>query len=218
MVVPVENGDGQAMDGRTNGAPPPNNMLPNKDPSPAAMDLISFESEEKLKASVKVVAECKAGAKGLTLFRDDKDCYYLLAKGEDTKIPAGTHIGGIGGGCFVPYDGDTKRCVRWQLPLGDKTLVQLAKGASEGEGESAKGPPKVISGTLYAIARDIEASATAPPKLTSYGSLIPAGTAGRHHYMFEFPDDHEKHKKMMFQPTPGTVTVTLVVLARWLLG
>ena len=177
-------------------------------PPEEAMGLVTFESEETLKASVKVVAECKSHGKGLTLLRDEKECYYLMAKGEDMKVSSGTQVGGVGGGHFIPYDG-TKRCVQWRLPLGDKTVIQLAKGAADGDGEpeSAKAAPKIITGTLYAITRDIEDAATSPPKLTSYGALIPSGSAGRHQYLFEFPEDHEMHNKMMFQPSPGALPV-----------
>ena len=141
-------------------------------PPEEAMGLITFMSKEKLKSSAKVVAECKSHGKGLTLLRDDKDCFYLLAKAEDTKVPSGTQLGGIGGGHFLPYDG-AKRRIRWQLPLGDKTVIQLTKG-SDGDVEpqaaaSSKSPPKVLTGTLYAIARDIADAATSP-KLTSYGA------------------------------------------------
>jgi hypothetical protein len=189
-----EDGNGESKDGR----------LGSGDPGPEleAEGLITHESEDKLKAVAKVVAECKTG-KGLTLLRDDKEQYYLLAKGEDMKVPSNTTLGSIGGGHFIPHDG-TKRCVLWKLPHGDKTLVQVHQSSGEDDAKDSKAP-KITTGTLYAIARDIEQRSTPPIKLTSYGNLIPAGTAGRQQYLFEYPEGHEKHKAMMFQPSQGAL-------------
>ena len=54
-------------------------------------------------------------------------------------------------------------------------------------------------GTLYSTAKTLENKAA--PKglslsITDYGKLIPEGAAGNHHYTFQFPDDHPKHKAM----------------------
>lgn len=171
-----------------------------------ATGLVFFESEDKLKATVKVTAECRSCDKAVHVLKDEKDNFYLLAKGDDYIVPAGAHLGGLGGGHMLPLEADCKRCVPWSFPQGDRTLVQLAKNIGEGEpdgqGKEAKGP-KFVTGTLYAIVRDIEATAMAPPKLTSFGSLIPCGTAGRRQYSFEVPEDHEKHEKLAFVPAPG---------------
>jgi hypothetical protein len=194
---PAAEPDGE--DGSENTKDP--RLVVGTNPDTVAEGLVTHDSEEALKASVKVVAECKA-IKGLTMLRDEKDQYWLLSQGEDMKLLANTVLGSVGGGHFIPYDG-TKRCILWQLPLGDKTLVQLTQGPSEGD-EPKTG--KFTVGTLYTIAKDIESKATSSIKLTSYGSLLPAGIAGKHQYLFEFPDDHEKHTKMMFQPSAGATT------------
>jgi len=77
-------------------------------------------------------------------------------------------------------------------------------GGNDADADNAQAQQKFTSGTLYAIARELEASASAPPKMTAFGKLTPAGTAGRHQYVFEFPEDHEKHEATAFVPSaPG---------------
>jgi hypothetical protein len=166
-------------------------------------ELVVHESEETLKATTKITAECKSGHRSVHILKDDKDVFYLVARADDEVLPVGTHIGGVGGGTVLPAENDVKRCWRWSLPAGDKTWVQLSRTANTEDGES-KGP-KFSGGTLYAIVRELEASMAAPPKMTSFGQLTPAGVAGRHQYTFEFPEDKEGHQAMAFVPTPPSL-------------
>ena len=87
------------------------------------------------------------------------------------------------------------------MPRNDKTFVQMQRAASE-EGDQAS--KKITSGTLYSIARDIEASGAKPPKLTCFGELRPVGTAGRHQYEFQFPRDSDQRERMAFVPSAGS--------------
>ena len=163
-------------------------------------ELVTYASEEELRAKVTISHSTKAVDKSLTLFKDAKESYYLMSA-KERVLNMGTHLGGIGGGSLLPEDPEAKRCWPWALPDGDKTWVQLNRAASEGE-DGTKAP-KVISGTLYAICREIETNGTGPPKLTSFGNLIPSGTAGRHEYRFEVPRDHERHERLSFVVMPG---------------
>lgn len=169
------------------------------------VELGTYESEEALKAQVKIVAECKSTDKAVHMLKDEKETFYLVAKGDDYIVAPGLHLGGVGGGHVIPRDADNKRCWPWSFPQGDKTLVQLASptATEEEEAKDAKGT-KFITGTLYAIARDLEAKSAVAPKLTSFGGLLPAGTAGRHQYVFECPEDDEKHEQLAFYPSPGS--------------
>ena len=49
------------------------------------------------------------------------------------------------------------------------------------------------------MAKPLETSASkkaSPLTLTSYGKVEPNGTAGKHGYTFEFPDEHPRHSPM----------------------
>ena len=170
------------------------------DQEPVSPDLSTYESEESLKSKVNITHTAKAIDRSITLMKDDKENYFILAA-KDCVLNMGAHLGGVGGGSVVAEDTDSHRCWPWCLPKGDKTWVQCNRSAAEGEEKSA---PKVVAGTLYSIVRDLEAGATGPPKLSSFGALLPAGTAGRHEYRFEHPRDVEQHEKLAFVPSPGT--------------
>ena len=76
------------------------------------------------------------------------------------------------------------------LPEGDKTYVQLATS----EDSDSKAKPKV--GTFYVVVKSLEKAAAkqgTPLTLTSYGKVEAKGTAGKHGFGFEFPDNHPKH-------------------------
>jgi hypothetical protein len=162
------------------------------------MELVSFESLDNLKATCNIVSTAKGIDKSLTLLKDDKEAFYIMSS-KDAVLNVGSLIGGIGGGSALPEDPCAKKCWPWDLPQGDKTWVQVARAAADGADEAK---PKVVAGTLYSQAREIEASATGPPKLTSFGKLIPSGTAGRHAYSMEHPQDAPEHEKLAFTPTP----------------
>lgn len=172
---------------------------PNEDPTAKAAELVEYDSEEVLRANVRIVAETKSAYKSIHLLRDDKEVFYLVARADDEVLPIGTHLGGVGGGTVLDADVGQKRCFPWRFAEGDKTWVQLNRVASEDDSSKA---PKFSGGTLYSIVRELEANAPAPPKLTAFGQLTPSGAAGRHQYVFEFPEDHEKHKAVAFVPTP----------------
>jgi len=162
------------------------------------MELVSFDSLDNLKATCNIVSTAKGIDKSLTLLKDDKEAFYIMSS-KDAVLNVGSVIGGIGGGSVLPEDPCAKRCWPWDLPQGDKTWVQVARAAADGADEAK---PKVVAGTLYSQAREIEATATGPPKLTSFGNLVPSGTAGRHAYSLEHPRDDPEHEKLAFTPTP----------------
>jgi hypothetical protein len=175
-------------------------------------ELVTYAIEEELRAKVTISHSAKAVDKSITLFKDAKESYYLVSA-KERVLNMGTHLGGIGGGSLLAEDPEAKRCWPWALPDGDKTWVQLNRPAAEGE-DAAKTAPKVSSGTLYALSREIEANSTGPPKLTSFGNLIPSGTPGRHEYRFEFPRDHERHEKLSFVVMPGPMRKKGLITSR----
>ena len=183
-----------------------------------AADLATFESEESLRSAVKIVAEAKSAHKAVHLLKDDKDVYYLVARSDDVALPVGTYLGGVGGGAVLAADAGQKRCFVWRFPEGDKTWVQLSRTVDEEATKDGPKPAKFSSGALYAIVRELEASAAAPPKMTSFGQLTPAGTAGRHHYVFEIPEDHESHKSVAYVPSPPQTNPKAALQANNFLG
>ncbi len=172
-----------------------------------SVDLPIFESEKALKASAKIVGEAKALEKNIQIFKDDKEQAYLVSKVDEVILHVGTCLGSIGGGVILKPDEDSKRCWDWTFPSGDKSLVQLARVALDDD-VASKGP-KYQSGTLYAIVRDIESTSATPPKLTSFGALLPSGAVGRHEYLFEHPRTSEKHEPLAFVPTAGGLNPSL---------
>ena len=70
--------------------------------------------------------------------------------------------------------------VPWDLPLGDKTVVQIQIGGDDTEADK-KAKPKL--GTLYVLAKAYEKKAAqngGALTLTSYGKLEPEDQAGNH--------------------------------------
>jgi hypothetical protein len=173
--------------------------------STETIELAKHDSEEALKAAVKVTHSVKSAEKGITFFKDETDNFYMMAV-KDTVVQEGTQVGGVGGGAILRQDDDAKKVWPWDMPRNDKTFVQMQRAASE-EGDQAS--KKITSGTLYSIARDIEASGAKPPKLTCFGELRPVGTAGRHQYEFEFPRDSDQHERMAFVPSAGSAHANL---------
>jgi hypothetical protein len=114
---------------------------------------------------------------------------------KDTLVKEGTQLGGAGGVTIIRQDPDAKKVWPWDMPLNDKTYVQMQRAPTEEGDQAAK---KVTAGTLYSHVRDIEASSAEPPKLTCFGELKPVGTAGRRQYEFQFPRDCEQHERMAF--------------------
>jgi hypothetical protein len=168
---------------------------------PAPAELVTYSSEEELRSKVTITHSAKAIDRSITILKDASENYFLVAA-KDMVLNLGTHIGGVGGGSLLAEDSQAKKRWAWDLPDGDRTWVQLSRPAVEGE-DAAKASSKISAGTLYALAREIEASTTGPPKLSSFGGLLPSGTPGRHGYRFEFPRDHERHDKLSFVLTPG---------------
>ena len=165
--------------------------------------LMEFESLDALRAVSTISAECRATTKTITLLRDDsKRVAYLVCKAEDTVLAAGTPLGGVGGGQILDADEQHVKAVPWDLPSGDQTWVQLENKKGDRNAEEESDAPKFISGTLYAIARQIESKSTKPLKITSFGDLIPVTEAGLQKYTFSSPHDAENHRKLDFVLTP----------------
>lgn len=186
-----------------------------EDDAPAALAFQQWESEEDLKASATIIKECKVLDKGLRLLCDSKGGYYFLSPSEDYIVDPGTHIGSVGGGCLLPRDAERKVVIPWTLPHGDKTRVQLVK-SSDDETQGLK--DRLNCGTLYAIVRELEGSATTEISMTSFGRLLPKGDAGRHSYDFEFKEGHDKHDALEFVPTPSKEGKLKVTAANFFVG
>ena len=109
-----------------------------QDPEPAQFESTTFESEDALKRAVKIVAECKsAGDRMVTLFKDENNNVYALAKADDHTLKKNTVLGSVGSG-RVSEKGSEFKGVPWELPHGDRTLVRVHEGADE-EGEEPAG-------------------------------------------------------------------------------
>jgi hypothetical protein len=166
----------------------PNGMADGRDPDTGtvtAVDLLVHESEETLN----IVDKTNSCHRSVRLLRDNQGIFYIVAA-NDEVLPVGTHLGGVGRGSVLLADPTNTQSFRWSLPAGDKTWVQLCRNDDA----------KATSGTLYAIVRDLEATAGATPKMTSFGQLVPNGKAGKHQYLFELPEGHEGHKALAFGP------------------
>ena len=155
----------------------------------------TMESLAALEAHAPGLVEHQAaGDKHVTMLKDDKrQEVWLLSKNGDHTLPKGTLLGGFGSGQLMPRKPERNDCVPWCLVDGDKSYVQLA---SAEDGDTKKKPK---AGTFYTVARPLEKSASqkaSPLTLTSYGKVEPNGTAGKHGYTFEFPEDHPKHSPL----------------------
>lgn len=161
--------------------------------------LKTWPSEEKLKAEVSIVKECKA--QDLRIFLDDKGGYYLLSPSEEHTVRPGTHLGSVGSGSLLAADSERQVVIPWALPAGDKTQVQLLLSFVEDD-EAPSAKEKFAFGSLYSVVRDLEWTATTDITLTSFGRILPQGNAGRHTYDFEFPPGHARHESIEFVPNP----------------
>lgn len=81
-------------------------------------------------------------------------------------------------------------------PCGLKKTRKVERNAEDDD------VPKFVSGTLYAIARQIESKSTKGLKLTSFGDMIPVTEAGLQKYNFSTPPTAENHRKLDFVLSP----------------
>jgi hypothetical protein len=136
--------------------------------------------------------EAKLADRRLELLLDSTGHFYLLAKGEDVLVDKHTVLGGVGGGTLQDAGADRGRSIPWALPKEDKTVLVL-QGDEERE----------VTGTLYALARDLESRSTGALTLTSFGRLMPRVEAGNHGYSLEFPPSAPGHVRKSFELQPG---------------
>jgi len=168
--------------------------------------LTTWPDEASLKNVTSFAKEAKGAEKGTTLICDHKNTYYLLSRLEDRVILKGTLLGSVGGGSLLPTEsGERRSVVPWELPLGDRTLVQMMQSDDmevKDTKDAKEGKPS--TGTLYSIVRELEASAATELTLTSFGRLLPKGEAGRHSYEFEYPPwEPEAREDGVCAYTPG---------------
>ena len=175
--------------------------VPAEDPWPGepskarnSVDYTKFASLAALEAHALGLIQCQAMSdKHVSLLKDAvRKEVWLLAKNDDHIVAKGTLLGGYGGGSVMAA-GTKTDLVPWQLPLGDKTQIQLFSGAVD-DSESKK--PK--TGTLYVLAKPLEKKASQAGSaltLTSYGKLKPEGQAGSHSFVIELVDGNSKHTK-----------------------
>ena len=182
------------------------NLNPEPPTEGESIPLMEFESLEALRAVTTISGECRAVGKNLFLYRDEaKKMAYILCKTENTILARGTPLGAIGGGSIIDADEDRNKAVPWDLPLGDQTWVQLESKKADRNAEDEE-VPKFASGTLYAIARQIESKSTKGLKITSFGDLLPVTESGLQKYTFSTPKGAENHRKLdyvMSTPKPG---------------
>ena len=158
-------------------------------------EFIKFESLAALEAHAPNMVEHGAmGDKHVTMLKDDqRGEVWVIAKGDDHILPKATCLGGYGGGNLLPRNLASSDVVAFVLPNGDKTTVQIVLGSDD----DSKAKPK--TGTLYSLSKPLEKQAAkkgASLTITAYGKLKPEGTAGKHHYTFEFPDGNPRHSAM----------------------
>jgi len=148
-----------------------------------------------------------------------------VSRTDNHIIPAGTLVGGFGGGQLAAANAAVKQAIPWSLPKGDRTLVQLQMGTGEDDAPT-KGGKQPKHGTFYCIVKPLERKAAeggASVILTSYGKVIPHGSAGQHGYKFEFPHDTPQHKAQDYIPrlsagskiTSGNFFASLANRAGW---
>ncbi len=143
----------------------------------------TWDNLAALEQEVQVVHKARNSELQIDVLLDSTNkVYFLDAAGDRTLLP-GSYVGGFGSGTLVPTDLQLNAVVPFELPHGDKTLVQLSK--LPGEPEEA---PKFMSGTLFQILRHLEGKgyfdisvaklgrATPDPKSPCYTFLDPQTT------------------------------------------
>ena len=161
---------------------------------------LEYESLESLRAVATITGECRSACKSVHILRDEsKTMCYVISKSEDVILTPGMAIGAVGGGTFLDRDEDRVKAIPWELPLGDQTWAQLERRKVKGERDvEDDDAPKFVSGTLCAVARQIERKSTKGLKLTSFGDLIPVTEAGLQKYKFSSPEGADNHRKLDF--------------------
>ena len=178
---------------------------PDDDPKPVdpekegATEWVKFDTLEALRNHAPSLTSHPAmGDKQVTLLRDDKRGeLWVMSKDGDHTLNKNIVLGGFGSGSLKPRDlmddsSDTQG-VPFGLQNGDKTYVEVITGVDD-EGKAKRG-------SFYSLVKPLEKKAAVKGmslKVTSYGKLIPEGSAGNHSFSFEFPESHEKHKAMDF--------------------
>jgi hypothetical protein len=141
----------------------PNEGQPMLDPRPEAdphqaATLPEFNSLEELESKVKIVHKCKSfDDRAVTILEDDQGHFYLYAADDNCTMSPGKRIGGIGSGKVQAGDPDEDALasVEFQLPNGDKTLIEvLMSGGAEGDDDAKK--EKVKVGSLYMVVKDLQ--------------------------------------------------------------
>lgn len=165
----------------------------------------TFKSEEDLKKAVDIVAEAKMfGMHNVRMLRSASGQVWAVCNKDNQAVPKHTIMGAYGAGKVreIPEGAMTAgRHVPFDLPLGDRTPIILAKKAPKEEHDEDDSIDFKVPETVYKATKALmKANNGAAVKLAGMGTLIPETQgAGKHGYVVEFPKGHAKHAITVFE-------------------
>ncbi len=126
---------------------------------------------------------------------------------ETTTLKKGFKIGGTGAGKVVLCEGESHG-IKFDLPHGDKTLIEVQSSSSKTEDDAA--PDRFKQGTFYMIAKELSKSLVAPLLMTGYKVEATSG-GGQHGYKLTA----EKSWKFQGNDKQSTSFSSGNILASW---
>ena len=102
---------------------------------------------------------------------------------ETTTLKKGFRIGGCGSGKVAQCEGETLQGIKFELPHGDRTIIEVQMSQGRGDGEQ-EGAEKFKVGSFYMVAKELSKSLTSPLLMSGYvvetvsggGQVVSMGT------------------------------------------
>ena len=134
--------------------------------------------------------------KAVTILEDDHAVFYVVAKEDNHILKRTTRLGSVGfGKLLLAEAGAQTEIVPFNLPNGDKTVIEVQLTNTGEEGEAKEGA-KFKRGSLYMIMKELhKLNGMQDVTITSYGKVSPVrgnGPGGKHGFHLNTPPPEQE--------------------------